>query len=370
MSHIGKDGISAEQKFWNNEVVVERLLRFLDAESTLYLAQVHRLTLRILQQYKSVWVKFIKQSCPYGENRNWPLQETDVKRKRTLVGYLVGILKMFDVDKSRQLELELLGLLCSRFPAVPPYRPGPGEDVRNSYRDQRALVRCSYHNESHMISPLGLLLQEDVESGLGTSEQMIEGVWVRTLNQPLLSSLSSRASRQREPLALVDAFVLGLNDEGCADALAHLAKNCTQMKVEDLDVRGKIGRDGWAALAEALRSGVLFPRFSCVDTSREALTEAREEDLRTIWVAKVGAGEGWNGPWETQDSISKHVRFLWKGPQEVPQGPEDDGWEMLKQIQNMSDDEFHADQYEDEDESEDDEEDQDDDEDIEEEQED
>ena len=142
------------------------------------------------------------------------------------------------------------------------------------------------------------------------------------------------------------------------------------MKVEDLDVRGKIGTDGWATLAEALRSGVLFPRFSCVDTSREALTEAREEDLRTIWVAKVGAGEGWNGPWETQDSISKHMRFLWKGPQEVPQGPEDDGWEMLKQIQNMSDDEFHADQYEDEDESEDDEEDQDDDEDIEEEQED
>ena len=59
MSHIGKDGISAEQKFWNNEVVVGRLLLFLDAESTLYLAQVHRLTLRILQQYKSVWVKFI-----------------------------------------------------------------------------------------------------------------------------------------------------------------------------------------------------------------------------------------------------------------------------------------------------------------------
>ena len=186
MSHIGKDGISAEQKFWNNEVVVGRLLRFLDAESTLYLAQVHRLTHQILQDYKSVWVKFIKRSCPYGENRVWPIQETDVERKRTLVGYLVEILKMFDVDKSRQLELELLGLLCSRFPAVPPYRPGPGEDVRNEYRDQRALVRCSHHHESHMISPLGLLLQEDVESGLGTSEQMIEGVWVHMLVQALL----------------------------------------------------------------------------------------------------------------------------------------------------------------------------------------
>ena len=64
------------------------------------------------------------------------------------------------------------------------------------------------------------------------------------------------------------------------------------MKVEDLAVRGKIGTDGWATLAEALRSGVLFPRFSCVFTLREALIEARVEDLRTIWVAKVGVGEG------------------------------------------------------------------------------
>lgn len=365
MSHISKDGLSAEQKFWNNSDLVARLLLFLDAGSTLCLAQAHRHTLQILQ-YKSVWVELIKRSCPNGENKNWLLidQETDVERKRTLVGFLVGILKMFDVKKSLPLGLELLGLLCTRFPAVTPYRPRPGEQFRpNTNRAQRVLVRCSYHNESHLISPVGFLLLEDVESGLGTSEQKIERVFVGMLTQPLLSSLSSRACRQKEPLALVDAFNLRLNDEGCADALADIAKNCTQMKVEDLAVRGKIGTDGWATLAEALRSGVLFPRFSCVFTLREALIEARVDDLRTIWVAKVGVGEGWNGPWETQDSISYHMKFLWKGPQDLPHGPEDDGWETLKQIQDMSDDEFHADHSEDED-------DQDDDSDIEEDQED
>ena len=372
MSQIGKDGISAEQKFWNTHPeLVERLLIFLDASSTMHLAQAHRITLQRLQ-FKSVWLKLVKRSCPRGENRNWPIQEADVEKKRTLVGFLVGILKMFDVENSLQLELELLGVICTRFPVVSPYRPGPGEEFHNYYRGQQALVRCSYHNKTHLISPLGLLLQEDVERGLGTSEQKIERVWVYSLRQPLLASLSSRARRQKEPLALVDAIHLGLNDKGCADALSDLAKNCIHMNVEDLDVRGRIGTDGWVALAEALRSGVLFPWINCVSTLREALFEARVEDLRTIWNAKVpvplaplqGGLEG--GPWETIDSISRYIVFLWKGPQEqfqeefpwpLPLSPEDDGWEKLKQILDMSQDEFNTAQLVEDDEEEDDDED-------------
>ena len=223
MSH--KHGISAEQKFWNNSDLVANLLLFLDASSTMNLAQSHRITLQILQN-KSDWLKLIKRSCPKGENNNWGLidQEKDVERKRTQVGFLVGILKMFDVEKSLQLELELLGLLCTRFPAVSPYRPGPGEEFRpNTYRAEWALVRCSYHNESHLISPLGFLLQEDVESGLGTSEQKIERVYVGMLNQPLLSSLSSRACRQEDlrtaKTRSLPKRTLGINkipeEEGC-----------------------------------------------------------------------------------------------------------------------------------------------------------
>ena len=341
MSQIGEDGISAEQKFWNTPDLVEQLLLFLDAGSTMYLAQSHRRTLQILK-CKNVWLKLIKRSCPYDENRIWPTEGTDLERKRTQVGFLVGILKMFDDEKSLQLELVLLGVLCTRFPAVSPYRPS---------RAQWTIVRCSYHNESHAMSPLGFLLQEDVESGLGTSKQKIERVWVNSLSQPLLASLSSRAGRQKEPLTLVDAIRLRLNNEGCADALSVLLKNCTYMDLVKLDVRGNIGTDGWEALGEALRSRVLLPWIKYVHTAREALAEARVEDLRTIWNAKMPLELG-GGPWEIQDSISYNMKFLHRGL-------EDNGWERLRQIHDMSQDEFNADQ------SEEDEEDQDDDEDSE-----
>ena len=123
------------------------------------------------------------------------------------------------------------------------------------------------------------------------------------------------------------------------------------MNLENLDVRGTIGTDGWEALGKALRSRVLFPWIKYVHTAREALAEARVEDLRTIWDAKMPLELG-GGPWEIQDSISYNMKFLHRGL-------EDNGWERLRQIHYMSQDEFNADQ------SEEDEEDQDDDEDSE-----
>ena len=123
------------------------------------------------------------------------------------------------------------------------------------------------------------------------------------------------------------------------------------MDLVKLDVRGNIGTDGWEALGEALRSRVLLPWIKYVHTAREALAEARVEDLRTIWNAKMPLELG-GGPWEIQDSISYNMKFLHRGL-------EDNGWERLRQIHDMSQDEFNADQ------SEEDEEDQDDDEDSE-----
>ena len=62
MSLPGQEG--AERKFWRTADLVESLLLFLDARSTLTLVKVLPLALDIIQM-KSMWNKLVKRVCPY-----------------------------------------------------------------------------------------------------------------------------------------------------------------------------------------------------------------------------------------------------------------------------------------------------------------
>ena len=111
----GRVGASAEKKFWKMPELVTKLVSFLDGQSTLVLAQAHQLTLEVVQQ-PFVWNQLVRRSYPYSD---WPVEEADVLRKRAEVMVLVQILKLAGDEKSRQLELELLGVICERFPPDP-----------------------------------------------------------------------------------------------------------------------------------------------------------------------------------------------------------------------------------------------------------
>ena len=62
MSLPGQEG--AERKSWRTADLVESLLLFLDARSTLTLVKVLLLALDIIQM-KSMWIKLVKRVCPY-----------------------------------------------------------------------------------------------------------------------------------------------------------------------------------------------------------------------------------------------------------------------------------------------------------------
>ena len=57
----------AEKKFWRTPDLIETLLPFLDANSTLALVKVLPLALDIVQM-KTMWIKLVERACPYDKS--------------------------------------------------------------------------------------------------------------------------------------------------------------------------------------------------------------------------------------------------------------------------------------------------------------
>ena len=87
----------AEKKFWEMPELVDRLLPFLDVESTLRHVKVHELTQKILQG-SHAWKELIGRSCL----SNLP---TESKEKMDVVKHLVAILKLTKAPKANMLDL-------------------------------------------------------------------------------------------------------------------------------------------------------------------------------------------------------------------------------------------------------------------------
>ena len=124
----------AEKKFWRTPDLIETLLPFLDANSTLALVKVLPLALDIVQM-KTMWIKLVERACPYDKSDGSVscfcfcqcgccgcgaklLEKQRAKQIKELIP-LVEILKLMSEDTKPRLS-ELLHLICRRFP--------PGED--------------------------------------------------------------------------------------------------------------------------------------------------------------------------------------------------------------------------------------------------
>ena len=97
-----------------------------------------------------------------------------------------------------------------------------------------------------------------------------------------------------------------------------------------LKVEKAIGAGGWQALlAEAL---LLSPIVRILETTKDVLEEATEEDMKRIWEAFPSAGVGTWRVYDSEEGLTEHVQKQ-KGEQ---------AWLRLKQVRSMSKEEWAA----------------------------
>ena len=199
----------AAKKFWGTPELVDKLLPFLDLESTLHLAQVHELTRDILQGSFGR-NKLISRTC-LQEGGDHPTIEEE---RTEVVKHLVEILKLLKKRKSNMLDLLETISKSSR----PIARLGWSEP------DFATMTPSNPNNPSHQVGLEGFLLLEAVEGAFGTSEQKLEGISLgfRGLAEPSLSVLSSRVARQEKKLTSPLRLTVHLESKKSAEALKTL----------------------------------------------------------------------------------------------------------------------------------------------------
>ena len=181
---------------------------------------------------------------------------------------------------------------------------------------------------------------EEVEGSVGSALQEIVSI-VSTQNEPgfleepLLSALASRVSRQEQKMERVDGGWVKISSKESAQALLTLVENTdtdpgfTQPRrgaawhllgIWMMKTSGRIEADGWATMASAL---ALIPnRVFGLIASKELVREGRSADMRTVWESlslrwHVGKNEnyktflksGGEGSWDALELLAGWTRF-------------------------------------------------------------
>ena len=313
---------AAERKFWSSPDHVEKLLPFLDAFSTLNLAQAqaqanpkkHPMITEILIG-TSNWAKFIKRTCPDLANLGiWNIGE-----KKAEMRPIIEVLKL--LGKPQAHLLKLLHLLLDKLPTV-------------TFLYNKITVTCPGH-EAHSMSWLGFCLLEEVEAAMGSSEQKIESIggvggWL-SIEEPWLSALNSRLLRQ-EGVIKIKTKILKFSCSNLNHAVAvhNLVRSSERFLTDfsSLVISGPIGWAGWAELAQASQ----LPQFSgfrqiILRGGRDLVLEGRREDVRALWDA--------TGEWYVHGLV-RPITF-----DKNPVYPEA-GWNRLVQFLDKSEDEEPA----------------------------
>ena len=289
----------AREKFWETPELVEKLLPFLDPDSTLTLARCYKKVPGILQG-TCIWNQFIRRACPFTDEGNALQRRRQVNID--LVRCFVAILKL--MKNPDDLQQDLLELICENFP------PQEGKTILH--------MGCSSHQEGHGITLEGLVLVDEVQRTFGSSALKIESInsfdywydWV-------WSALSGTLSRCEQMMSSVRIQHITINNVGSMNAFRTVLQFCpvasTYLERIDVDVdnlamarefrnlllacpqprdpvdiivnsrqgHGDIGYEGWEFLAKAvqLRPGFVEKIICCP----HVLQEAKMEDMRVIW---------------------------------------------------------------------------------------
>ena len=319
------DQENAVQKFLRSPDLMEKLLPYLDASSALSLAQSRiSCLLQHLQRTSVVWNKLVQRTLP-GDNKipdldnqeYWNRVSESFQEKRVPILSLVTILKMMENAKSH--ELHLLHVICEKSPPDVNPRWNLGEPISIT-------ISCSCH-DSHSVSPLGLMLLEEVEAAVGSTLQEVDRVVLPALvhlREPLLSALASKVSRQQQKEAKFVMHSFDLTTKESAEALVVLVQNSghvgwyrTPAFGFGVIISGNIEAEGWAALAK-VPGGVT----SITARRTDLMKEGRREDLRILWES---------GCFWFVDDINNEV-FVKKGKEEA----DERNWMALEHLLDNS----------------------------------
>ena len=259
----------SEKKLWGMPELVEQLLLLLDPLSALRLLQTGIVEKQVFKESLSskVWKQLIIKCSGAGT-----LQREDVKN-------LVQILKLMELEDSSAFLLPLLHLICEKCPPPDHQELWMGE-VRGEVE-----ISCPCQADKHKVSFDGfLLLENEVEGLFDTAVQAIKLVESRyNLGQPYLSALSSRISRQQNPVMVITVGRdLEIGKKKSAEAFSILLQ-AQEVKMTNLKVHGDIGEGGWEMVARAMQTRP--STISTVWTSKEGLEQGRKEDIKEIWEA-------------------------------------------------------------------------------------
>ena len=283
----------AEVKFWETPELVEKILPFLDLEATKRLAQAHGLTRRILQG-KLAGSKLIRRSC----------HDLEVEGEAK-VRNLIEILKLLEKPKAHLPTL--LDVICERQLIA-----GSTEFIQ---------MGCDHHPDSHQIAPRIFKLLEEVEGAFGTTEQTVEMVKIRWMEDAILSSLASRMARQRRKIGTLHAHRISVDDQKSAEAFMKVieASQGHGVVIHYLRVDGAIGKQGWKSVAKGLQMCHGVEHFY---TLKEATEGGDREDFRKIW-------ESLSILWSMRDKDDAHFEGFYKANGEAD-------WARLEAVLDMS----------------------------------
>ena len=141
---------------------------------------------------------------------------------------------------------------------------------------------------------------------MDTLQQRLELVEVNYLGDHLLAAVASRLARQQntsDTSVLVRSKIICKNqDEGIA--ISSLMQNCKSVQILGyVSVPRDIGREGWAALSEALSWRLHDVPF--VKTGLKSyMASAERKDLRTMTVTM-------DAPWMPHRSCSWSCSWSW-----------------------------------------------------------
>ena len=300
---------AAEKKFWEMPELVDRLHLDLDVRSTLCLAQVHDLTQKILQR-SHTWNKLIRRSCLFN-------QSTTSKEKMDVVKDLAAILKLMKDSKANMVDLlDTIG------------KSSPPDVVSSQRHLGTVLIVGPTHPDHREVLLSDFLLLEEIEGAFGTTEQNVEAIFSGgTLEEPILSALSSRVSRQQKVLTSFDFSQVVLERKESAEAFKTLMQFSRTIKVSNgtINVPKPIGGEGWKMLAEGMKPDLFLSKVTVL---KEDLDEASKEDMRMIWDALLLSGVVIVGTTLRRDKVKKTEGEL--------------GWTKLTEMKEMDKDEWAA----------------------------
>ena len=105
---------------------------------------------------------------------------------------------------------------------------------------------------------------------------------VVNLEEPALSAVSSRMSRQQVTVSMISVFY-GLEIEDNAGVQAYSTLLQAQQVDIDLTICGSLGEEGWEALVRAVQAKPNLVHR--VEASKDGLVNVKKENIQSIWEA-------------------------------------------------------------------------------------